>query len=212
MRRKKVIGITQRVDKIGAYAEDRDSIDERMISWAIKADFMPVSIPNNLVDISDGSQLLLDQWLELIHIDAIILSGGNDIGNIAQRDMTETCLLSWAENNNKPVLGICRGMQMMGVYSGGSLKKVGNHVGACHKLQLEQCNQDDFPELVNSYHNMALKDCPESFQVLARAEDGNIEAMKHKKLPWEAWMWHPERENPFSNIDINRFKRLINNV
>jgi putative glutamine amidotransferase len=46
---------------------------------------------------------------------------------------------------------------------------------------------------------------------LAKSEDGSIEAMVHKSLPWEAWMWHPEREVVFFKNDIDRFKKIILN-
>jgi putative glutamine amidotransferase len=54
-----------------------------------------------------------------------------------------------------------------------------------------------------------LKECPKGFDIMARSEDGNIEAIIHKDLPWEAWMCHPERESSFSEIDMKRFIRLV---
>jgi N5-(cytidine 5'-diphosphoramidyl)-L-glutamine hydrolase len=89
-------------------------------------------------------------------------------------------------------------MQMMGMYAGGGLMWVDGHVGVRHKLQDGDKASDLFPEPVNSYHNQALQGCPEGFKILAKSEDGNLEAMMHKELPWEAWMWHPERESIFS--------------
>ena len=47
------------------------------------------------------------------------------------------------------------------------------------------------------------------FQVSSKSDDGYIEAIKHKKLSWEGWMWHPEREDVFSKTDIRRFKKLM---
>jgi putative glutamine amidotransferase len=210
---KKVVGITQRVDKVESYDEYRDALDQRLIDWVAQSGFVPVPIPNSLIDIdsSDKHQPNIDDWLSAVKIDAILLSGGNDIGNIKQRDLTEEYLLSWAEKNRKPVLGICRGMQMMGVYASGKLIKVEGHVKTRHKLQVIGGNKKSFPDFVNSYHNKALYKCPSVFEVLAESEDGCIEVIKHKELPWEGWMWHPERENPFSNIDQIRFKRLMIN-
>ncbi|MBT4382590.1 MAG: C26 family cysteine hydrolase domain-containing family [Candidatus Marinimicrobia bacterium] len=207
------IGITQRVDKVESYDEWRDTLDQRLIDWVSKLGFVPIPIPNTLIDIvpPNSSQLTLENWLNTVKIDAILLSGGNDIGDIKQRDLTEKYLLSWAEDNKKPVLGICRGMQMMGVWSGGQLIEVEGHVGMRHNLQLDGTQSEVWPDSVNSYHNKVLKECPSLFNILAKSEDGNIEAMEHKVLPWEAWMWHPEREKQFSIIDQERFKRLITN-
>ena len=48
------------------------------------------------------------------------------------------------------------------------------------------------------------------YEILAESEDGIIEAISHKKLPWEGWMWHPEREEQFVTNDKNRFITLVN--
>ena len=55
-----------------------------------------------------------------------------------------------------------------------------------------------------------MVDCPNNFIITAQAADETIEAIKHKDLPWEAWMWHPERELRFSEIEIRRIKDLFN--
>ena len=52
--------------------------------------------------------------------------------------------------------------------------------------------------------------CPSKFKILVKAKDGVMEAIAHKELPWEAWMWHPEREIVFIKNDHERFKRLMN--
>ena len=213
MSRKVKIGITQRVDKVDSYNEYRDALDQRMIDWVVDAGFIPIPIPNTLVDLdsSDESQPRLGGWLRELNINALILSGGNDIGNVPQRDLTENYLLTWAKKNMAPVLGICRGMQMMGMYAGGGLMCVDGHVGVKHKLYNGDKASDLFPESVNSYHNHVLQERPEGYKILAKSEDGNLEAMMHKELPWEAWMWHPERESIFLQSDLDRFKKLVKN-
>jgi len=205
------IGISQRVDNIEAHNEWRDALDQRMNAWVIEAGFIPVPVPNSLVDmsLSSDSQPMLERWLHSLHIDALLLSGGNNIGEIPKRDLTENSLLTWAEKNSKPVLGICRGMQMMGVYAGGKLIEVEGHVKTRHQLQFDDHNREKFVESVNSYHNQVLENCPDSFKVLAKSDDGNLEAMVHKYLPWEAWMWHPERETVFVKNFQERFKDLV---
>jgi putative glutamine amidotransferase len=211
MSRKVKIGITQRVDKVDSYNEYRDALDQRMIDWVIDAGFTPIPIPNTLVnlDSSNESQPKLGGWLRELNINALLLSGGNDIGNVPQRDLTENYLLAWAERNMVPVLGICRGMQMLGVYTGGSLIEVDGHVRTRHQLQKKNSHTKLFSESVNSYHNLVIEKCPDKFEILAESEDGNIEAIRHKELPWEGWMWHPEREQEFVKNNHERFKRLI---
>jgi putative glutamine amidotransferase len=207
------IGISQRVDKVNTYDEWRDAIDQRLIKWVVKAGFVPIPIPNNLIELTQPKNKLslLDYWLQELNIDALLLSGGNDIGNTPHRDLTESYLLSWAEKNKIPTLGICRGMQMMGVYSGAKLINVNNHVGVRHQLKIVSDSKVKLPDTVNSYHNQRLQSCPNSFNILAKSEDGSIEAIVHKDLPWEAWMWHPERDDIFSKGDLDRFKNLLEN-
>jgi len=211
--KKKKIGITQRVDKIKSYDECRDALDQRLIDWVVSSDYIPVPIPNSLVDITlpNNLQLNIVNWLSEIGIDTILLSGGNNIGHFKERDLTEKNLLLWAKQFKKPVLGICRGMEMMGVHDGVQLKKVEGHVGVRHKLKIKDASLNLLPSSVNSYHDLALKRCPDEYEVLAVAEDDNIEAIKHNVLPWEGWMWHPERETTFNEIDQVRFKKLVNN-
>ena len=212
MPKKIVVGITQSVNKVESYDEWRDALDQRLVDWVVQSGFVPVPIPNTLFDIAltNSSQLILENWLNTVKIDAILLSGGNDIGDVEQRDLTEKYLLSWAEKNRNPVLGICRGMQMMGVYAGGELIEVDGHVRTRHQLQIKSSLIQSLPKSVNSYHNLALENCTEVFEILAESEDGNIEAIKHKELPWEGWMWHPEREEQFNQIDLMRFQKLMN--
>ena len=86
---------------------------------------------------------------------------------------------------------------------GATLKQVEGHVGTRHTLN-GFGNRE-----VNSYHNYSVVSCPEAFEVTARSEDGEIEAVKHRCLKWEGWMWHPEREIEFSPQDIERFRVLF---
>lgn len=211
---KRKIGITQRVDRVDLYHETRDALDNRLIEWVLNADLIPIPIPNNLVDdkLPNNLQSNLDKWLKAVGIDVVLLSGGNDIGDVQLRDLTEECLVFWAEKYKKPLLGICRGMQMMGICAGAQLVKINGHTKVRHKLKVKDADNKALPKSVNSYHDLALEKCPEGYEILAESEDGSIEAIKHKKLHWEGWMWHPERELPYNNIDRMRLKKMIDNV
>ena len=204
---KTVVGVSQRVDTVDGRIEYRDALDQQLVKWVANAGFLPVPIPNTLVTPTDTS--VLDDWLQTQQPIALVLSGGNNIGDFPQRDCTEHYLLSWAESNEIPLLGICRGMQMMATWAGAELKPAKGHVRTQHQLLLSNSNSQ-WPRSVNSYHNWSLLNCPEKFEVAAKAEDGNIEAICHKTLPWEGWMWHPEREQPFDSADTMRVKRLFN--
>ncbi|WP_347901871.1 gamma-glutamyl-gamma-aminobutyrate hydrolase family protein [Pseudomonas purpurea] len=202
----KVVAVSQRVDVLPERGENRDALDQCLVSFLLAAGFIPVPVPNGLhLRTLDGgvTQDALDGWLNAVSPQAIVLSGGNDIGQCSARDLTEGRLLDHARSHNLPVLGICRGMQMMAHSEGGELKPVTGHVRTRHTLSGQIVAE------VNSYHSFALAGCPEGFEVLARSEDGEIEAIRHLSRPWEGWMWHPEREAVFASHDVHRLKQLF---
>ena len=41
------------------------------------------------------------------------------------------------------------------------------------------------------------------FNIIAKSSDGEIEGIKHSSLPWEGWMWHPERDKEINKINFN---------
>ena len=192
----KIVAVSQRVDHYPERNETRDALDQCLAAFVAICGYMPVQVPNSL------GRAIRD-WLTVVQPAAVLLSGGNDIGQCAERDDTETTLLCYAHERHMPVLGICRGMQMLAHWSGTGLHPVQGHVRTRHCLAGEIVGE------VNSYHGFALATCPEGFEVLARSEDGEIEAIRHHSLPWEGWMWHPEREENFAARDVQRIKALF---
>ena len=92
---------------------------------------------------------------------------------------------------------------MMAFSEGTSLVPMDGHAGTRHQIDGEISGE------VNSYHNFCISDCPKNYRVIARSNDDSIEAIKHFRLPWEGWMWHPERELTYVKRDIDRLKFLF---
>ena len=201
----KLVAVSQRVDEYPERHEVRDAIDQRLITFISVAGFNPIPVPNHISVSSDKNKRIetLWKWIEQIGIEAIVLSGGNDIGEYLERDETENWLLDYAEKLQLPVLGICRGMQMLGIKNKGKLNKIPGHVCTNHEVS------GKLSRIVNSYHAFCFTSCPKDYEILAMSSDGCIEAMRHKKLPWEGWMWHPERCNKFKEVDIDRIQIIL---
>lgn len=175
-----------------------DSLDHKLSDLISDLGKNPVPVPNVL-----HKKELLNPWLETIKPAGIVLSGGNDLGEFPDRDATERQLIQFGKEHHLPLLGICRGMQMLAHWSGVEIKLVNNHVRSRHRIIGEVSGE------VNSYHKYSISYCPQDFKVMAQSEDGEIEAIKHLQLPWEGWMWHPERENPHRKEDLVRLKELF---
>ena len=192
----KIVAVSQRVDHFPERNETRDALDQSLAAFVAICGHVPVPVPNAL----GGA---IRDWLTVVRPAAVVLSGGNDIGQCAERDDTEDALLTYAQERHLPVLGVCRGMQMLAHWSGTDLHPVEGHVRTRHFLAGELVGE------ANSYHGFSLATCPLDFEVLARSEDGEIEAIRHQSLPWEGWMWHPEREESFAARDVQRIKALF---
>ena len=195
------IAITQRVTFDDRTGETRDCLDQRLSLMLLGLGFLPVPVPNSL----GTNAVPVDSWLDAMSPTGIVLSGGGDVGVDSEksRDDVERVLIARAVRDRIPLLGICRGMQHIGLVFGGSLRIVNNHVNCQHSLLGEYSHR------VNSYHKFALSMCPDGFRVVAESPDGVIEAIAHRYLPILGLMWHPERADPMSREDIDAISRLF---
>jgi gamma-glutamyl-gamma-aminobutyrate hydrolase PuuD len=109
-----------------------------------------------------------------------------------------------AEARGLPMLGVCRGMQVIQQRHGVPLVRVEGHVT---RSQIIQINGE--PMAVNSYHRFAARESRPPLEVWAVAADGVVKAVNHAARPTTGIMWHPERNTPFSSTDIALFRRVF---
>lgn len=214
-----------------------DLKESNYVKWIHKADTTIEIIALNLVPAN-----LLEQ--ELNTCDGLLLTGGEDIhpdryGRVedtalceinALRDTLEFEVLKLAYNKKMPVLGICRGFQLLNVYFGGSLyadlpsqygslvqHRCEDPLNCVHLINLEGENVLKTITGANSgkvttNHHQGVRDLAPKLAVLARSGDNLIESFTWEKPANEPFMlavqWHPERMdtiNPFSGALLNSF-------
>jgi gamma-glutamyl-gamma-aminobutyrate hydrolase PuuD len=193
--------VSQRRDIIAGRDEVRDALDVRLCALLWELGFLPLPMVSAISD--------REEYLAALMPDAVVLSGGNDIGQAPERDQLETALLIHAAKHRLPVLGICRGMQMMNHYQGGRLRAVSGHVVVRHRVTGSLVGPGGCD--VNSYHNQGLFDADlgDDLEAMAWSEDGVVEALRHREWPWLGIMWHPERDAPAADADQILIRRHL---
>ncbi len=215
---KPIIGVT--LDKDSGEGFFYEKINECNLKALIASGAIPLMLPIT------GNDDLIDDYLNIV--DGLYFSGGNDInplifgedpikeiGGIDYcRDEFEMKLFKKAAAKNMPVLGICRGEQVINVASGGTLyqdiysQKEGTNAHspkfspsstyAYHKVNIikdsKLYNIFKTDEIgVNSLHHQAVKDVAKGFKITAYAADGTIEAIESEEHSFIVGIqWHPE--------------------
>lgn len=173
-----------------------DHIEHDILSWLTVLGFKVFPAPNNVQQINN-------MWLNALQPAGVILSGGNDLGACNLRDEVEKSIFEYAIQNNLPVLGICRGMQFIVQYFGGTMIRAVGHVNVEHEIK------GSINKRVNSYHNYVVTSPGEDMQVLAESPEGYIEAVMHNTMPIHGWMWHPEREAVYCPVDKTNMENIF---
>lgn len=187
----------------------------------INAGMTPVIFPNGQ-DPANATRLVAT-------VDGLVLSGGDDVdpetygaapdgskGHSQVVDRFEIALVQAAREQNKPVLAICRGIQLLNVALGGTLNQEVTKVGTVH----EPISQDSDPDTLNrqrhpvhfehgsllasafgtteiktnSLHHQGIEELSPALIVEGRTDDGLIEAARCNGSWWALGVqWHPER-------------------
>lgn len=202
------------------------------------------------VDMAGGVPLLLPSLKneesicrQVMSLDGVILSGGGDVypplygeephGLIGfvdrQRDEYELKIVEYAVEMKKPLLGICRGMQVINIAFGGNLyqdiscasKDCVQHIqNSLHALVWHTV--DIAPETVlsgivksreiktNSSHHQVVKNIAPGFVVNARSKDGLIEGIEKMDCDFILGVqWHPERMAAQDSSMLEIFKMFL---
>lgn len=213
-KRQPVIGIT------GNFGEKGCELAEGYFESVLKAGGTPLIIPP--FEDRDALVNVLD------HIDGLLLSGGGDLNPLFmgeepvpqlhavnyKRDLAELLLIRLAADRQIPILGICRGIQMLAAALGGSVyqdihsqcptpllghdqqldRRYASHtVQATPDSTILKSLMGEQPFPVNSFHHQAVKTPGPHLKVCATSPDGLVEAVEsseHKSVL--GVQWHPE--------------------
>lgn len=198
--------------RIGISANRRDGqtcLAETYIQSVIQAGGAPVVIPAT-TDLRVLTAVVQD-------LDGILMSGGGDINPLfvgeeplpalqdvdTLRDRYDLLLIRLASNRQIPLMGICRGHQMLNAAFGGTLyqdiysQADTDVIKHSQKMAREEAShtvhlEDGCVIAVNSFHHQAVKDVAPEFVQTAVAPDGINEGMRHPEKSVFSVQWHPE--------------------
>lgn len=208
-------------------------------AWDVSADLLPTAYARS-VETAGGVPVLLppsgaqEPAGVVARLDGLVISGGADVdprrygeepqartrGWRDDRDEWEVALLDAAWDSGLPVLGVCRGMQVMAVRNGGVLHQhtpdvVGHEQhapgeGEYGTVRVETVAGSRVRALigprvtVSCHHHQSVRAHP-GFEPAAYAADGTLEAMEDPQRPfWLAVQWHPE-----TRVDAGLFRGVV---
>lgn len=237
--RKPVIGILPNIEIMDSQpflGLEKTSLHQTYINSISKAGGIPVILPM----VEDKASL--EQQIGMV--DGLLLSGGADIhpflyGEDAhpdlgyvhlERDRFEIDSLLCAYKRKIPILGICRGIQLINVAFGGTLYQDLSHGDRSKKIKHSQeakiyvpvhsveIESDTLLHKIfgkrkletNSFHHQAVRKVASGFIVSAVAKDGTIEGIEKPDYPFLVGVqWHPERMVGHHQDAVNLFEAFI---
>lgn len=234
MPRKPIIGITTAYD----FERNTSNLKDDYYDAVVQAGAVPILVP-----VVEEKNI----WMSYLNLcDGFILSGGPDIdaayfgkSNMPYaneispvRDEMEIFITKQAIEMNKPLLGICRGCQVINVAAGGSIFQDIYAENSSDKAILKHSQQaprwfeihevavreatclhsifESFSLRVNSFHHQAVSEVAPGFIVNACSEDGIIEAISREDKKFVLGVqWHPENLWRKNKIHLKLFERLV---
>jgi N5-(cytidine 5'-diphosphoramidyl)-L-glutamine hydrolase len=194
----RAVAVSQRVVVDPPHGTRRDCLDQVWAEFLLGCGLIPMPVPNSVAAAREICE----------SVDGVVLTGGNDLaaygGDAPERDATEAAMLDLAERRNLPVLGVCRGMQMIQHRYGIRLRPVHGHVAPRQSIAIDGKRAE-----VNSFHNFGALEGRPPLITWAIADDGVIKAIRHADRRMIGVMWHPERLVPFAAADIALFSRFF---
>ncbi|GEO70210.1 gamma-glutamyl-gamma-aminobutyrate hydrolase family protein [Levilactobacillus acidifarinae] len=214
-----------------------DFVPRDAVNAVLATGGIPVSLPHLPADQVDGL---------LSRLDGIIFTGGPDIDptlfgedpvpalglTYRPRDLFEVALAQHAVAQHIPILGICRGMQIINVALGGTLyQDLASQYPSDYRIQHHQQAPGNLPThhvtvgpsalqravgphpFVNSRHHQAIKTPAPGVRVVARANDGVIEGIETPNVNVQGVQWHPENmwaEDPRQRALFQAFVDRLN--
>lgn len=221
--------------RIGISANHKDDLSciaDTYVNSVVKAGGAPVLIP--VITDEEALTEIIDS------LDGLIMSGGGDINPLflheepipqlqdvdSVRDQYDLLILRLATDRQLPVMGICRGHQLINVFFGGTIYQDINsqkpgvlkhsqsmpRTQASHSVKITDGTKlskilDGAETLqVNSFHHQAVKDVAPEFVSSAVAPDGINEGIEHPERDIFSVQWHPEG---FASVDDEQALKLF---
>lgn len=197
---------------------EKFQIGRAYVQMIERAGGMPIVLPcipalaGDLLAVCDGMVLsggddpIMTHWGVPMHPKARPL-------NPRRQEFELAMLAALDADARKPALGICLGMQLMGLHGGGALEQFLPDTLPTAALHWDRGSHEISGELgsgiVHSHHRQALSDAG-SLEVIARAPDGLIEAVRSASRPamYLGVQWHPERTED-ETLGVALFRRLV---
>ncbi len=206
-----------------------DYLRQAYVPFLQGLEIAPVLVPNALSDPA--------AHVTALGVAGVVLTGGGDVaparysqpnrgsrGIAPQRDATEWALLDLALARGLPVLGICRGLQVINLYFGGGLiqdlpahsaRFLAHESDEPHEVALVHPSLRRLLQTAtlhtNTHHHQGITAAELAPDLIpfAVCADGVIEGLLHPALPVLAVQWHPERPTPSAGHDRRLFAHFL---